>query len=284
MSKKTSFIFLIIFFALSTLFFHNCGKALHTGSYNASSLACIQIKLLPEFERTYYKFFATTGCRGCHAPGTGYNNIPHFAQPNSSLGLKAFTTVGTNTLKNKLKITHNGFSWSEYETELSAYEQNWNAAINDYGCNNDPNSTSEKTIEFYEPHPNFANKNRIKASMKTPQTITWDLNHRIKGVSISVDVKANGDEFDYPINFSVNNLKVKSSQNNIRVGKITVLINQKSYGNTTFSQIDEQIGASDDFVELGVGGATSLITRDESDTYLNSDGWSLKIDLLEIAD
>lgn len=261
--------------------FHNCGGAPWTSVPSSSlSTACVTSKMGQTFATTYHPFFLDNNCKKCHSP-TGTSSIAQFAHPNASVALRAFAVLGPAAVKNKLSGGHNGYTYEQFQTELETYEKNWEDEYIASGCNEDTTMTANLPIEFYEPSV-IPNKNKVKDSMKGYQTVVWDLGSRVPGVSVSADIRANVDGFSFPVNFSITNLKVKSPQHKVRIANITVLVNRKSYSNTTFQGIDEIIPRQDAFISIGEGGAVSLITRDDDDVYLNSDGWSLKIQTLQI--
>lgn len=283
-NQRAHFILLMIALIIVPLF-HNCTK-FEAQKMLASASAC-STDMWPLFDSTYHNFFNTNNCKSCHSEN-GISGIPHFADADSKKGVEVFLSLGgsaaPDVVENKLKSGHQGYSFTTLQSELDDYKKQWYDKVQNSLCSGQSTVSYSQSIDFFEPHPTAPEFNIVKTTMMDWQTLTWDMgkNHPdLQGISLSVEIKAQANEFQDPENYFVRNIKLKNPNSAMKVRKIYVLLNKKTYFVTTFSGIDNTYPASNDFQPLNDGSSAGIFVKDTGEKYANSDKWSIQIEIFE---
>lgn len=265
--------------------FHNCGE--FTAKTDSLEKSACSANMWPLFTDTYHTFFTTNNCKTCHAPG-GVSTIPHFANPNTKSAVEVFLKFGTtqapDVIENKLRSGHQGYSFSNLQAELNGYKKTWNEQVQSSLCSGRATTTYAQSVEFFEPNPMAPDFNIVKDSMVDWQTVVWDMsiiNKDLAGVELSVEIKANRNTYKDPENYYVNNIKLKNPSAAIKIKKIYVLLNRKTFFVTTFSGIDGTFPASATFQELNPGSSAGIFVKEAEELYANSDRWAIQVELFE---
>jgi hypothetical protein len=284
--KRREFLCILVLSIVVLPLFHNCGQ-FEAKSDSLSSSAC-SADMWPLFEDTYYQFFKTNNCKTCHAPG-GVSGLPQFANPDSKKGVEVFlnfgATAGPDIVENKLRAGHQGYNFSNLQEQLADYKKEWNEQVQSGLCTAQSTTTYSQSIDFFEPHPTAPEFNIVKASMTGWQTLTWDLGKLsadLKGYEITAEIQIQANEFMDPEHYYVRNLQVKNPKS-VRVKKVYVLLNKKTYFVTTFSGINNTyVPSATVFQPLNDGGSAGTFVKEPDEKYANSDKWSIQMELFEI--
>lgn len=289
MVLKRQYAFYFILSLVVLPLFHNCAEyKAQTDSLESSACAT---NMWPLFTDTYHSFFTTNNCKTCHAPG-GVSGIPHFADPNTKNAVDVFVnrfgiTQAPDIIENKLRSGHQGYSYSTFQSTLTQYKKDWNEQVQSSLCTGRAVTTYVQNMDFFEQKPGYPGYYVVKSSMTGWQPLVWDMgivSTKLAGVQLSVDIQVTSNEFGDPENYFVNHIKVKNPDFAVKIKKIYVMLNRKTFFVTTFSGIDGTFPASNSFQELNAGSSAGIFVKETDDRYQPSDRWSVQIETFEPID
>jgi hypothetical protein len=275
MNKKLFFTTLL-FITVNSVLFYNCSPSHRDGRSGNYSLDCLKVNMSPTFEDGYWPYVKTQNCKQCHS-STGLPGIPHFADSDPLKAIVAFIPLGPNKISSKLSIGHQGYNYSLMQEDLNEMAVEWNAGVANSSCE-DSQKTSSQSISFFEA---AQGQGVVKMSMRSPQTLVWNLNDRLGGLSLSLDVAVDITVAGMPVGYIINNLKVKSTEHNVRIKNITLLLNDKDYSVTTFKYLEKYVEKNSQFESIVEFGSSAFFEKNMSELYSNSDRWSLSIELIQ---
>lgn len=269
---------LIFIAAINSLLFHNCSPAHQNDDTGVASLDCLKKSLQLTYEAGYWKYLRSKSCNSCHS-SNGLAGLPHFADEDINKAVLAFIPLGPSKIKAKLSLGHQGYEYSGMKSALDALASDWTTSKSNTSCEN-AQISSARSVSFFE--GDGKTQGVVKTSMRSLQTMQWDLSARAPGVSVSVDIVVDMNASAMPLGYLIGNVKVKSTMGNVRIKNISVLLNNKDYFITTFNYLDVVTAKSDSFQLIPSTDVAAFYEKAAGEIYSNSDSWTLKIELVSL--
>lgn len=297
----------IIVLSCMLLPFNNCGayrtdKALLKEAGGTPTGVC-EADLFPTFKETYVPFFTEATCVQCHIPGGQAAHAP-FAQASAEEGYKVFVKrfgleAAPDRIYNKLKAGHYGPTFTDIEDTLVGFTMTWQQAVLSGACFDFDFISSKVPLLKNGTDPVFgtepvtdpltgeviANATIVLDGSAGAHEIEWQKVLPDTTVTFQMEIQVNRNSQRAPTNYTVRNLRIKSSTRKVNVKDFSLLLNDKTYYVTTYTRLNFDVPGDNSFHSVGDYSSGIYIKNSLVDTpYGPEDRWSVKVKTIDVID